>query len=87
MRDRALVFKGVRRCGKSTLQTQLHRADRPAIQCNFEDPRLYGLEPADFPAFLEAIDEAAPSTAPVFFDEVQEVAGWEKLVRALLDRG
>jgi uncharacterized protein len=87
MRDRALVFKGVRRCGKSTLQTQLRRAGRPAIQCNFEDPRLYGLEPADFPAFLEAIDEAAPATAPVFFDEVQEVAGWEKLVRALLDRG
>jgi predicted AAA+ superfamily ATPase len=84
---RALVLKGVRRCGKSTLQNQLRRTGRPAIQCNFEDPRLYGLGPADFPAFLEAIGEAAPASAPVFFDEVQEVAGWEKLVRGLLDRG
>lgn len=85
--DCALVLKGVRRCGKSTLQGQLCRAREPVIQCNFEDPRLYGLSAGDFPAFLEAIDEAAPASSGIFFDEVQEVPGWEKLVRALLDSG
>ena len=87
MGESALVLKGVRRCGKSTLQGQLRRAHKAIIQCNFEDPRLYGLTAADFPAFLDAVNEAAPENAAIFFDEVQEIPGWEKLVRALLDRG
>jgi hypothetical protein len=55
--------------------------------CNLEDTRLYELSPRDFPTFLELIDELSPPGARVFLDEVQEVEGWQRLVRALLDRG
>jgi len=83
----ALVLTGVRRCGKSTLQAQLSRQTRgPAVYCNLEDTRLYGLEPRDFPTLLALLDERHPD-AVVYLDEVQEAPEWQRLVRALLDAG
>jgi len=84
---RALVLKGVRRCGKSTLQGQLMRRCGAAVYCNFEDTRLFGMGPEDFTGFLSVLDEMVSGNEAVFFDEVQEVAEWQRLVRALLDRG
>ncbi len=83
----AIVLKGVRRCGKSSLQAQLMRRTGTAFYCNLEDTRLFGLSPADFPTLLAVIEELAPGDVPVFLDEVQEVPEWERLVRSLLDRG
>lgn len=83
----ALVLTGVRRAGKSTLQAQLMRDRTRPFYCNLEDTRLFELSADDFPAFLSLIDELAPAKAPVFLDEVQEVSGWQRLVRTLLDRG
>jgi len=83
----ATVLTGVRRCGKSTLQAQLMRRAGGGFYCNFEDTRLYGLGPEDFPTFLSVLDELAGLDQPVFLDEVQEVKEWQRLVRALLDRG
>ena len=83
----ATVLTGVRRCGKSTLQSQLMRREGKAFYCNFEDTRLYGLGPEDFSAFLSVLDELAGPDQPVFLDEVQEVDEWQRLVRAMLDRG
>jgi uncharacterized protein len=85
--DRAIVLKGVRRCGKSTLQRQLIEERGPGLYCNFEDTRLYGLSPTDFPALISAMEELKRSGSTVYLDEVQEVPGWERLVRSLLDRG
>lgn len=83
----ALVLTGVRRCGKSTLLQQLRRRERgPAVFCNLEDTRLYGLGPEDFPTLLAVLDERHPG-ATVFLDEVQEAPEWPRLVRALLDAG
>lgn len=86
-RTLATVLTGVRRCGKSTLQAQLMRRAGGGFYCNFEDTRLYGLEPGDFPAFLAVLDELAGLDQPVFLDEVQEVDEWQRLARALLDQG
>ncbi len=86
-RERALVLKGVRRCGKSTLQGQLIRRSGSAIYCNFEDTRLFGMGPEDFGTFLAELDEVSEPGAGVFFDEVQEIGEWQRLIRALLDRG
>jgi hypothetical protein len=83
----ALVLRGVRRAGKSTLQGQLMKERKASFYCNLEDTRLYELAAPDFPTFLELLDEIAPCSAPVFLDDVQEVSGWQRLVRALLDRG
>lgn len=82
----ALVLTGVRRCGKSVLQAQLMRAFTGALYLNVEDTRLYGIGPEDFPALLEVIGELAGDNA-VFLDEIQELPGWPRLVRSLLDHG
>lgn len=82
----ALVLTGVRRSGKSTLQAQLMRK-QPALYCNFEDTRLFGLEPRDFPVLLSVIEELTKPDVTLFLDEVQEIPEWQRLVRSLLDRG
>ena len=85
-RSHATVLTGVRRSGKSTLLAQLMRREGAACYCNLEDTRLFGMGPADFPTFLAVLDELAAPALPVFLDEVQEVEGWQRLVRALIDR-
>ena len=83
----ALVLTGIRRCGKSTLQAQLMRRSKQAFYCNFDDIRLGGMEAGDLATWLDVFREIAPETADVFLDEVQEVEGWQRLVRTLLDMG
>jgi hypothetical protein len=83
----ATVLTGVRRCGKSTLQAQLMRQAGAAIYASFEDTRLFGLGPDDFPAFIDVVHDVAEPGAAVFLDEVQEAPEWQRLVRALLDQG
>jgi len=56
------------------------------VFCNCEDTRLYGLGPDDFPTLLAVLEDDHPRAA-VYLDEVQEVHEWQRLVRALLDRG
>lgn len=83
----ALVLTGVRRCGKSTLQGQIRREVKGgAVTINLEDTRLYGIGPEDFPTLLSILDTDHPKAA-VYLDEVQEVPEWQRLVRALLDKG
>ena len=81
------VLTGVRRCGKSTLQAQLMRRAGKGFYCNFEDTRLFGMGPDDFPTLLSVMDELVGGDQPIFLDEVQEVEQWQRLVRTLLDRG
>ncbi|MFY9342320.1 MAG: ATP-binding protein [Planctomycetota bacterium] len=82
----AVVLTGVRRCGKSTLQRQLRQRLGGGALMNFEDTRLFGLAPPDFPNLIQVLDEYWRGQ-PVFLDEVQEVEGWQRLVRTLLDQG
>ena len=63
------------------------RHERAPFACNLEDTRLYGLGPDDFGTFLSVLDELVSPDQPIFLDEVQEVDEWQRLVRALLDRG
>jgi uncharacterized protein len=86
-RSHALVLTGVRRCGKSTLQGQIRQKVKgKAVTLNLEDTRLYGLGPEDFAPLLALLDEHHPNAA-IYLDEVQEVPEWQRLVRALLDKG
>ena len=91
----ALVVQGVRRCGKSTLLRQLvaHYGLEPArcVFVNFEDPRLTQL--LDWPildalvsAFRSKHPAAAQERMTFFFDEIQNVRGWERWLRSQLDR-
>lgn len=85
--SQALILTGVRRCGKSTLLAQLLKREKTFAFVNFEDTRLFGLEPRDFPTVLSVLDELYPGAEVLGFDEVQEASEWQRLVRALLDRG
>lgn len=83
----ALVLTGVRRCGKSTLQGQIRQSVKgKAVTINLEDTRLYGLGPEDFATLTSLLDEHHPDAA-IYLDEVQEAPEWQRLVRALLDKG
>ena len=78
------VITGVRRCGKSTLMKQLIRDRYPgAAFFNFEDSRIHGFEVSDFPKLDELIDKDVDA---LFFDEIQNVPGWEIYIRQLHDQ-
>jgi len=81
----ALVICGIRRCGKSTLQKELIK-NKKVPYFNFEDTRLVGFEVSDFNRLLEVFKEEYPETGEYFFDEIQNISGWEIFVRSLLDR-
>jgi predicted AAA+ superfamily ATPase len=54
-----------------------------AFFLNFDDNRLYGFENTDFSRLDEVITESGKRV--LFFDELQEVKGWERYVRQKLD--
>jgi uncharacterized protein len=89
-RDLAIVIQGVRRCGKSTLLRQIAARENVAsrsIFVNFEDPRLsdrldYRILD-DIVAFQEGMSK---KNVYYFFDEIQNVQGWEKWLHVQLER-
>ncbi len=82
----ALVVSGIRRCGKSTLLSQLLRNRFPnALYLNFDTPKLFNFDMQDFQVLDILIREK--KTEVLFFDEIQIVNGWELYVREKLDLG
>jgi len=80
----ACILTGIRRCGKSTLLYQLRsRKYKDAFYLNFDDNRLYAFDNNDFLRLDELITESGSRL--LFFDELQEVQGWERYVRQKLD--
>jgi predicted AAA+ superfamily ATPase len=89
--DIALVIQGVRRCGKSTLLEQLidrYGLDRSkCLFINFEDPRLaQSLDHATLQDLVDAFEADRGPGCTYLFDEVQWVDGWQRWLRAQLDR-
>ena len=78
------VITGVRRCGKSTLLKQIaDKTNEKYIYFNFEDSRVFGFEVNDFPKLLQV---SVPDAHTFFFDEIQNVPGWEIFIRNLHDQ-
>lgn len=86
--DYALIISGIRRCGKSTLLTQLlERFQREEVFfLNFDTPLLYGFDFSDFRIVDEIIKEQNGCKV-LFFDELQIVDSWEVYIRGKLDEG
>ena len=82
-----VVITGVRRCGKSTLLRQLSKQYNHCNYINFEDERLIDFTYHDFNILLEVFLSLHPKSKTFFFDEIQEVIGWEKFVRRLFTAG
>lgn len=92
---KVITLTGVRRCGKTFLLYEsikaLLAAGLPArniLYLNFEDERLV-LATDELDLILQAYRELYPDIAlsecHFFFDEIQNIPGWEKFVRRLHD--
>lgn len=82
-----VIITGVRRCGKSTLLRQASQHYQDYGYINFEDERLLNFTHEDFNTLLEAFLELKPKAATFFFDEIQNVKGWEMFARRLFTDG
>jgi predicted AAA+ superfamily ATPase len=83
----AIIISGVRRCGKSTLLKQIMKKSKSFNYFNFEDERVLGFDVPDFEKLDEVFSELSPGVSCYFFDEIQNVPGWERFVRRKLDEG
>mgnify|MGYP002338697600 CR=1 FL=1 len=79
------VISGIRRSGKSTLLRQLMNHYSNPVYFNFEDHRVYDFEVGDFEKLDQILAEQNPDAW--FFDEIQNVKGWERYVRSAHDQG
>ncbi len=85
-----IVISGLRRVGKSTLLKQIiNRFYRESsfYFIDFEDERLIDFESTDFNKLKEVFIELFGEVNTYFFDEVQNVQGWDRFVRRLYDSG
>lgn len=92
----AVTIVGPRRSGKSTIMYQLIKRlidggvpQENTLHVNFEDPRFYGeLNPQFMSKLFDAYMMILRPKGKVyiFLDEVQNVAGWERFVRFLVDQ-
>jgi uncharacterized protein len=96
IKDKALTVIGMRRTGKTTYLHQIRRDLMDAgrdpqrlVYFNFEDERLAGIEAKQLHLIPETHARLFPSPTqtPIafFFDEIQQVTGWEVFVRRMLD--
>lgn len=83
-----IILSGVRRCGKSTLLHQL-RQQLPQSNyfLNFDDERLAAFTVDDFQILYESFIELYGQEQVYYFDEIQNIPGWERFVRRLHDYG
>jgi len=94
--QKIVTVLGSRRAGKTSVCLQLMqtlRKSMPAhrlLYINFEDDRFFPAQLSDMDVLLEAYYSLYPEnkdqTVYFFFDEIQEVANWEKFVRRLWDQ-
>ena len=85
----AFVVKGLRRCGKSTLLKQIIKAkfEGNFYYFNFDDERIFGFKAEDFQVLMETFTELFGERKNVFFDEIQNIKGWELFVNRILRQG
>lgn len=83
-----IVLTGLRRCGKSVL---LHHVRTQALESdyyfNFEDERLVTFTVQDFQILQEVFVELFGIQKIFYFDEIQNIPGWEMFIRRLYNNG
>jgi uncharacterized protein len=79
-----IIISGIRRSGKSTLLSQI-RANKSteSYYVNFDDERFVQFTVDDFQSLYESFIELFGSKNTFFFDEIQNIKGWERFIRRL----
>ncbi|MEW6219528.1 MAG: ATP-binding protein [Thermodesulfobacteriota bacterium] len=85
----AVIVSGLRRVGKSTLLAQwAHRLGEDRFYyLNFEDDRFLGFTAEDAHDLYQVLVETFGARTTFILDEVQNVPGWEHVVRRFMDLG
>jgi uncharacterized protein len=87
-----IILSGIRRSGKSTIQRML-QFELPKTNgysdyyFNFDDERLVHFQVKDFQTLLEVFIELFGDQSRFYFDEIQNIEGWERFVRRLYEQG
>lgn len=83
-----IILTGIRRCGKSIL---MHLIRQKIKSCdnyiNFDDDRLALFSLDDFQSLIEVFIELYGVQDHYFFDEIQNISGWERFIRRLHNEG
>ena len=83
-----ILLSGVRRCGKSTWMQMLRkRAALSNYYLNFDDDRLVPFQLEDCQQLIEVFIELYGEQNTFYFDEMQNLARWERFVRRLHNSG
>ncbi len=83
-----IIFTGMRRVGKSVVLQRLKSLQTEKDYClNFEDDRLTGFTVDDFQILYETLVELFGIQKIFYFDEIQNINGWERFVRRLYNQG
>lgn len=83
-----LIISGIRRCGKSVLMQQMRdRLVEKDFFFNFDDERLAIFKLDDFQKLQECFVELFGEQHTYYFDEIQNIEGWERFVRRLYNAG
>ena len=80
------VISGIRRCGKSTVLNEIRYKNKEKdFYMNFDDDRLLHFTVKDFQLLYELFIELFGEQNTFYFDEIQNIEGWERFVRRLHD--
>lgn len=83
-----VVLSGVRRCGKSTLLQEIRsKQNESDYFFNFDDERVLKFTVNDFQILTELFIELFGKQNTYYFDEIQNIEGWERYIRRLRDYG
>jgi len=83
-----VVISGVRRCGKSTFLAELRTfLPEKHFYLNFDDDRLMRFTVEDFQPLLELFIMNYGDQKTCYFDEIQNIKGWERFVNRLYEAG
>lgn len=86
--DEIIVLTGIRRCGKSVLLDMMRQqAKEKDYYFNFEDERLTTFTSDDFQLLYSVFLETFGEQKIFYFDEIQNIPGWEMFVRRLYNAG
>ncbi|WP_300725832.1 ATP-binding protein [uncultured Bacteroides sp.] len=86
--EEIIIISGVRRCGKSVLLQQIReRLPQNDYFFNFDDDRLSGFSIEHFQELYEVFIELYGEQNYFFFDEIQNIPGWEHFVKRLYNAG
>lgn len=87
------VLVGIRQAGKSYLlyQRALQFVEaghdiKELVYLNFDDERLFGMKVEDLDLILQAYHSMYDSRPIFFFDEIQNIEGWEHFARRLANQ-